>query len=300
MSEKDLLLGLLSKTLNKTPEELQELLYQKTGNNGDIALREEALDLLLSEEEKRIGKIKGDTKPSKEQLEGQYKRGIKEKAEEFENFIRKDQGFESDLTGKDLLKAYAEHIQKSVKTGLSDEKFRLDPRFIEAEKKWKAIMEDETGKIKTEFDHFKSGVEKNQKFSIVSRDIRKTFEGLKPVLSENPVVRENQINEFIDKFKGYDYDLADDNNHVISKEGKRLDGKLGYPVKFTEFVSEQAKSYFDFHKQEKKDGAAGTQGQAGGNITIPKSEQEYNKMINNAKTPQERIAVQDAWQASQK
>ena len=57
MNEKQILLGLLTKTLNRSEQEVTELLYQK-GDNDELILKDGAIDEILELDSARVESIK--------------------------------------------------------------------------------------------------------------------------------------------------------------------------------------------------------------------------------------------------
>jgi len=300
MTEKDVLMGLLTKTLNKSDEELSKLLYQKGENKDELILKEDALTTLIAEEEKRIDRIKEGIKPDPDALDNQYKRGQKETSEKFEKEFKKKFEFESEEQGLDLISSFIEGMKKT-KSELTDEKFKLDPRFTSAEKKWKKETEDRIAEINGEFDQFKTLAEKNQKFEKVRNDIITIFESLNPVHPVEPAVKSNRLNSFLEAFKGYEYEIADDGNHTVSRDGKRVEDTLGNMKTFKDLVGDVTKLHYDLKKQNGKDGAGnegGDGGDEGGSIIVPKTEQEYVEAVTQETDPANRIKIKAAWDAS--
>lgn len=295
----DFIKGLLTKTLNKTEDELTALIYEKQGE--ETKIKPNAIDLVLAEEEKRIQRIKNSVQPPVERLKGEYSKGRKEAFEDLEKQFREKYGYDADARGLELISGYIDSLQKSGKKtkDLSDDEIKIHPAYLSAEKKWQEELKNSLDKKETEFNQFRTGIEREKKMEVVRRDIRKTLESIKPepVFPADALIRNNQIELFLNQFSGYDYEIAEDGNHVIIKDGKRFEDSLGNIRKFNDIVTDTARKFFEFKKQDSRDGAGNGQGNGQNNghstIVLPKNKDEFNSMMANAKTKEERMALAD-------
>ena len=76
----DLLMSVMSKTLNLTNEQLTDMLYE-SGESGEKKLKENAADVLINADAERITKLK-DAK--KEHLDNFHKKGYSEAMQKLE------------------------------------------------------------------------------------------------------------------------------------------------------------------------------------------------------------------------
>lgn len=269
----ELLVGVLTKTLNKTPEEISELLYQKADDSDELVLKEGALDLVLDADVTRVSNIKKSTKPDDKVLRDQYLKGVKEGKAELEGEIKTLTGLDTQAIGSDLVKEAVNHLSECNVP--NEDQIKAHPLFVSLEKD--RIPKKEYEDMKAEYDDFKLNQDKSTRLSTIKRDVLTIFAGLNPIVSENQTVAQTRQRDFLSKFEAYDYDLADDSNHLVKKDGTRLEDKHGNPIKFADFVKDVALLNYDFNVSDDK-GNAGNSNDGngvGGRVDVPKEEKEY-------------------------
>lgn len=285
MTEKEVLLSFAQKIFAKTDEELADLLYKKT-DDGE-SLREDAFDQLIGLDTSRISRIKRST--NTELFDNGHKKGTKEAMDKWERDFKDSTGFSSDKTGLELILEWGE----SLKTGITEDKLKTHPTFLQAEKSWRDKYDRDLSQVRGEFDAFKATVDKEKKFSSIKSKGEEIFMGLNPVLSEDPVKAKRQVNNFLDSLKNFDY-LEQEGELIITSDGQRMEDEYHNPIAFPEFVRRNAELLFDFRQQNPRDNAQ--------NRTLHtqamKSEEDYNARISSAQTPEERIKIQDEYYRS--
>jgi len=297
MEIKDLLYGVLTKTLNMTDEEVSALLYTDAEDSEELVLKDDALKLVLDADVSRVDKIRKAVKPDPERLKNEYKRGAKETMEGFENDVRDYFKADIDAKGLDLIKAIHNEATKSKKS-LTDDDVKKHPLYLELEKN--RIPKEEYETLKTEFDDFKSNQAKNERLSIIKKDVMSHFNTLNAIQSKNPQVATTRLNDFLSKFENYDYEVAEDGNHLIMKNGSRLEDEHGNPVKFKDFVGSTASLNYDFAESDNK-GNAGNKNSnddGGAHIEVPKSEAEYLKKMAEETDPAKKVKIYEAFKAA--
>ena len=276
MDEKNLMMSLLTKTLNKSDDEISELIYTKSEGSDELTLKEGADEILFGEVEQFVKRIKEGVKPKQELLENQYKRGQKETAEDFEKDFKNKFSFPSELRGIDLVTSYIQTLQDE-KSKLTPDKIKLHPVYIDMEKRLKSEATEiyETGKTKLE--EREKQYNKDKDFDQIKTEIRTILTGLNPVLEANPIVANNRIEGFINLFKEFDWEIAADGKHIPIKDGNRIEDAIGNVQYFPILVNNEAKKYFEFKKQEDKGSMGDTKsnGISTGSLTMPKTEAEY-------------------------
>jgi hypothetical protein len=215
--------------------------------DADGKITEEAFDTLEQKDKERIRRLRD---AHKEDLTAKFNEGhAKAKREErskYEDEIRQTFGVDSKAMGVDLIKeVMAKGASGDVKT---------HPDYLQLEKKLKEgyVPKEDYDVIKSEFDGFKSKVERDTILSRVKADARSRFHSLNPVLSKDPKRAANQETEFLRKLESYDYQLQPDGNHVIIKDGKRLENDNMNPVLFDELVKDLTLAFFDVQTQDQK------------------------------------------------
>lgn len=298
MDEKELLTSLVGKTLNIPNEELASLIY-----NEDGTIKAEAVETLASRDATRIQALKDANKDELTKMHDKgYKKATAESLAKFETELREEYGI-SDVTlkGKDLVKEINSKISKD--TTLDEEKVKLHPKFLELERKLtnEYIPKSEYDKLTGEYNEYKTSFERRQILQAVTQDAIKVFRSLKPVLSKDPTRATNQENDFLQKLTRVDYEVQNDGNHIIKIDGKRLETANGHPVSFADFIKSEASKSFDFEVQEQRgNGGNNNTGGQGGSVTVPKTKEEYILAVTNENDPAKRVALKNAWEASQK
>jgi len=303
MEAKDLLVGSLTKLYNKTEDEISELIYEKAEDSDELKLRDDALDLILSHDEKRVANIKDSAKPNKtalqEQFEQGYKKGIKEGKAELEAELKAVANIDSDSIGSDLVKEVVNTISECNLP--SDDQIKTHPLYLELEKA--TVPKEEYENVQKEFESFKTNQDRLSKLDRVKADVMNIFNSLNPVISENATVAQTRQNDFLAKFEGYDFELDDEGNHLIKKGDSRLEDKHGNPVKFSDFVKNVASSCYEFKLADDIDnsGNRNTGNGQGAKIDLPKTEKEYLSKYAELKLQgrtEEAIALNLAWKAA--
>ena len=129
---------------------------------------------------------------------------------------------------------------------------------------------------------------------------------MNPIISENQLVAQTRQSDFLNKLEGYEYELAEDGNHLIKRNGARLEDEHANPIKFADFVASVAALNYDFKQSDDK-GQAGNQNTggngSGGAIDIPKDEKDYLAKMSILMTSGDKegsIKLRKAWIESQK
>jgi hypothetical protein len=295
--EKDLLTGVLAKTLNKSPEEISELLYNKSDDSDELVLKEDAQDLVLGLDADRIASIKTSTRPSKEELKKIRDQHIKEIMGDFEKSLKNKYGIESASKGLDLVQ---EIIDQVSECDISEDKVKTHPLYLQLEE---TRTKDDYEALETEFNEFKSNLERNETLSKIKRDVLTIFSSLNPIESETAAVAQTRRDDFLRKFDKYDFEVSEDGNHFVKQNGARLEDRHGNPIKFQDFVTNIASLNYDFANGTEK-GNAGNDGQngSGSRTDVPKTEKEYLALMAEYMRTGDRekaAKLQAAWVASQ-
>jgi hypothetical protein len=261
------------------------MLYKEDGKT----INDDAMELLIEADAQRVQRLKDGIKPAKELLESQYKRGIKESMVNFEKEFKQKTGHEADLQGIELVMDYVESL-KQAKTKLSDDEFKLDRRYIDAEKTWKKTVSETEARLIAERDGIVQQYQKKEKFGRIKNDVKVILESLNPVLPSDAKVRDNQVNTFLKLFEnGYDYELQDDGNHVIVDGQKRLEDKHGNPITFKQFAESKITDYFELAKQSARDSSGNK------NTAAPRNNDEFLAAARAAKTPEQAKQVYEQY-----
>ncbi|HCC71256.1 MAG TPA: hypothetical protein DEQ09_08920 [Bacteroidales bacterium] len=295
MDEKTILIGVLTKTLNKSEQEVTELLYQGEGEN--IELRKTIMDDILALDSKRVANIKKNTPVDKERLDNEYKRGQKETLDKFEKSVREKYSSESEKKGVELIDEIISSKQKASK--LTDDEVKKHPLYVDLEKD--RVTKDEHERVIKEYDDYKKKIERENKFVSIKERARLKLQEMKPIISDNALVAKTREEDFLRKFEIYDYQVDGDNILVLKSDGTRLEDGHGNPLPFNNLIENIAANNYDFPLQDKKGGTGGNVDGDGKplHITIPKTPEEYSQAIANAQNLDEKIAIKKAYHAQE-
>lgn len=290
----ELLIAFLSKTLNMDADSLAEMLYKKA-DDGTLTDQpnEQALEALLAKDAERVQALKGKS-DGKEQFDNGYKKGQKEALENLEKAVRSE--FKADDVEKQGIDLVKHVVAKAAKTKLGDDEVKVHPLYLKLEADAQKIADNVASEWESKLKDLETAYNRDKTFSSVSSKIQEVFEGLKPVLPQNPTAAATIRQEFVQRFTGYDYELTENGQVVVMKDGKRVEDAHGHAVSLESLVTQEASKRFDFMKQDDKGNAGNTETAPGGKMTF-KDIGEYEDKFYSAKTADERAAVQNAWEA---
>jgi hypothetical protein len=281
----------LVKTQGLTADEVTSLFETK---DEEQVLISTALDKLLPHDVKRV---KGFKDKIEEARTKGYDKAKAEVLSKYEQELKDKLGVTSEKVGPELHEEILEKFAKG--SNLDADKIKVHPEYLKIEKELKRQHKEELDKKEKEFTEFKTGVEKEKIFGTISNKALEKLAELKPILSKDANKAANQKKVLIDELKGYDFQENGD-DIVIMKEGKRLEDMHGKPISFETLVKETAGKYWDFESGTHHSGSGADnnpgqkpgQGAAGG-ADNPykgkiKSEGDFSKYFNEAKTAQDR------------
>ena len=299
----DLLKGVLTKTLNMTEEELTALLFEPAGDDSkELVLKDDALNLVLDRDTSRVDNIKKSTKPDKKALQAEYDKGAFKAIEKLEKSVKELYDVESDSQGLDLVKEVVNAVSES-KAQITEDDIKKHPLYRDLEKN--RVPKNDLEKVQTEFDQFKSNMERNTRLGRVKSDALVIRNSLKPIISQNADVAQTRQDDFLRKFDDYDFELDDEGNHLVMKDGSRVEDGHGNPVKFQDFAANIARKCYDFQASDSAGNAGNRNNGQGGSqhIQVPKSKDEYLVQMNDLMKKGDRegrIKLKQAWDAAQK
>jgi hypothetical protein len=273
--ERTLLVGLLTKQMNKTEDEVTALLYDKDGEN--LKLKDGVADTLYSFDAERVNKLKA---AQTEKFNDGYKKAQGEILTKYEQQIREKYGVQTDKTGVDLIEdIIAAKAPARSAAKLTDDDVKKHEAYIALERGKIKEYEDKINAILDEHNQYKSGVEREKKLSVVYDRANGELDKMRPVMAKSPEVARNQRKMFLNMLNDYDYDIGD-NGIVVLKDGKRVENKHGHAVSFEDIVKEKAATMFEFEQQSAK-GGAGNQNNGGSSASysgqLPKDMAELAK-----------------------
>ncbi len=281
------------KVYGMTDDEVQSL-FEKT-DEGEQVLKEDAIEVLKQRDAKRMKEFarraKEEQKPElTTKFDEGYSKAKKEVLKKFEEDLRGQFGLDSEKTGIELVQDIVSQVKES-------EDIKTHPEYIKLERRLQGeyIPKQKHDEIAQEFDMFKKNVERDKVIGKVIDDARKIFRETNPILSKDPKRAANQESEFLRQFRNYDYEVQEDGNHVIIKDGKRLENENMNAVGFPEFVKSRTKDLFDIQEQSEK-GGAGVETPHGTSAGF-KTFEEFKTIYNRETDPAKRVKLMDAAKA---
>lgn len=182
---KDKLLEVLARLTGKSLKELQENLLKPDS--------EDFTDDFDSQIESMVNlKIKSVS-------ENQLKRGHREKAEEIERLIKGKFGIEEGLVGEQLIDKVYEISQekKNVEPSELDEaKIKAHPVFQDAINNLKASHKEALGKVQSDFDNYKNGIETDKFVTFLHSQAERVLNESKANLGDKPEVIAKRLKFF--------------------------------------------------------------------------------------------------------
>lgn len=291
-----MLTGLLVKAYNKTPEEISELLYQKSEDSEEVTLKENAIDVVLDLDEQRVSNIKSSVKPDKDTLKQINDAAMKSVMEDFEKKLKARYNIESSSKGLDLVQ---EIIDQVSDCDISEDKIKQNPVFLEMEDRKNKEIEA----LQQEYEDYKLNQDRRTRLSRVRQDVLGIFASLNPIESSNSIVANTRREDFLKKFETFDYDIQEGGDHFVKQDGKRVEDRHGNPIKFADFVKEIASMNYDFAQSDKGNAGNKPGNGAGSKPDVPKTQEEYLAMSKDLILKGDKeglVKLNEAWKLSQK
>lgn len=282
LNEKEFIAGVLSKTLNLDDAGVAALY------NADGTMKDDALNNVLDLDVKRIAAVKPDTK---KHFDDGYKKAQSEVLAKRDKELKEKYGITSDKIGVELFNEIITEQVKKAGAELNEDAVKKHPVYISTVDK---LTKDKEDAVKAESDklaQFQTEQKKKETFSSVSSKALDYFNSLKPILSADQTKAKNQMNDFVDKLKGYEYEVQEDDKIIVLKDGKVLEDGHGNRIPFEKVVKETADKYYDFHKAEQRSSAGngkddtGSSGSSTSPLSVPKTSDEFNKTIADSSIP---------------
>jgi len=280
-SEKKILEGFLSKTLKIDSEDMASL-YNEAGELT-------SLDIAAEADASRITKLKGDSSD-------QYKRGLKEGAGKIEKVVKEKHEVESDLQGVELIDYILSMKIDEVKGAGED--ITKHPEFVKMQMEKEKALKAKDKEWQLKLDEAEKNHKKQSVFNKVRQKALDELDAMKPILPEDAKKAQKWKDKFIEEFTKFEYQEQDDGDVIIMKNNEPVKDSHGYSKSFTEHVKETASEFFDFQ-------TAVDRSSSGNKSTDPKAEliiktrEDYINQMKAAKTPQERIKIQESYEKIQ-
>lgn len=264
---KKLILGVLGTLFKMTEVEVAELLKKSDG--GDDFDEDKALQLIIDKDKARIQAL---TEGSKGKFDDGYKKGQKETMEKLEKQLRTKYGIEEELQGEELVEAIltakiTEVQKQSGKKDLTEEEIKKLPVFLNLEKSLRKAVDDAKAESQTALQKAQEEFTQKEVFGRVKDKAVSYFKSKNPVLSEDALKAENQINfGLLANLQGYKYQDNNGQTVILKPDGSRLEDGHGHPMTLESLVDDITAKAFDFKVAEprKQAGNGGSGGSGGG------------------------------------
>lgn len=294
MEINEIMMGYLTKTHNKTEDEIKALIF-----DGD-KLSEKALENLLTMDAARVSRLRSESN----KFDDGFKKGEKETLTKAEKKFKETFGFDFDGSYDEMLSAFKEHAEKGgKKTTLTEDEIKKHPVYLALEKE--RVPKSEYEKVKSEFDQFKSGIDRKMKQKTVQDMALQHLDKLNPIMPDDGTIASNLKKSYLRDVLDFDDVVEDEATGKITafiRAGKRVEDAHGNPLTPEKLYEQTAKGYFQFKKQGEKGGAGGP-GTAGtdkyASMTF-NSEEDVMKAYQSAKTPEEKKELLAIWEQMRK
>lgn len=280
LNEKELLTGLLSAAYQMDETGVASLY------NEDGSLKDDALDTLKKVDADRVTKSKPDTKKF---FDDGYKKATSESLTKYEQNIQEAFKIKSDKKGIELISEIISAQSKANGQELNEDAIKKHPLYISTVDRLSKEKEDSV-KIESEkLIKFQTEIQKEKVFTAVSSKAMDIFNSLKPVLSQDPIKAKNQLIDFAEKLKTFEYDMQGD-QIVVLKDGKVLEDSHGHRILFEKVVKDTAERYYDFHIVDPKKTPSNNtddknKGKKTATLEAPKNSAEYFKTVGDSSIP---------------
>lgn len=235
-----------------------------------------------------------------DKFEQGIKKGEKNAHEKRENEIREafDIDPDKELKGIDLVNKVIELNAKKTKADpskLSDEELKSHPSVIKLLNEKDKSFKTREQELKDEYDSKIASYEKQKVVDRVDKKALSLLDELNLILPEDSNKAKNQKGFVLRDLK--DFDWQEDGDDLIPlKDGKRHENDHGHAFTLKELVKSSAEKYFDFKKADDRDTPPAGGDGGSGNLNLPKTEEEYAKIVNDSSRPlEERQKIRDAW-----
>lgn len=261
MTEKEILLSLVTKAYNKTETEINNLLYEVDEKGTVTGLKTDAAEQLINLDNSRVKTWKDR---NTETIDKAVKEATGKAYGYYEGVIRDKFKLPAEKKGDELI-AEMDNVLKQWQSGdgkgkNSKEYLELETRYKDIETKYKEI----SGKIGTEFIP-KTEVERSSRLSMADKQAMNVISSMKLIKPESETIQQNLNKAFLNDLRGRydDIEMTSDGKIFAFKDGKRIENAHGHAVTLDEIVREVALGYYQEAKQDPR-GNAGNGG-GGGN-----------------------------------
>lgn len=304
-AEKEILTAFLGKTLN-LPVETVASLFEKNGDEED--LKADAGKILEDADASRVQSFK---EKEKTLFDNGYKKAQVEVLSKLEKEILDKFEVKSDKKGIELIEEIV--TAKTKLPDLDEDKVKVHPVYTKAEKEFQKKLKEQEEAFKAQLEDKDKQYAKKETLTGIKQRVRSLLEEqIKPIFGTTDKAKiNNQIDRLLmSEIEQFDYAIQD-NEVIVMKEGKRIEDKHGKPIAFDSFLKEHASKHWEFETGQSRQGSGASNddgkgtGQNGNqskvlkwNGKLPSNDAEYSEIFKGLKTAEERVAFNDAVEAS--
>jgi hypothetical protein len=213
-------------------------------------LADDATDKVLAKYTEHIESVRSSAVADKEE---QFKFGERKAHKEWRETV-KALGVKSDK--KDPKDVLAELLALKGTAEVTEDAVKLSPVYRNLETEFVKLKDGVDQTIQEKLAAKDAEHQRDRILSQVGQEAETFVLGRKPILSKDPLKAKNQLRPFIEEVKGFSYQVEDNGGNraflLIDQSGKRLEDKLGHPLKYTDKWNEIADKYFDFEQSTER------------------------------------------------
>lgn len=296
----DILNGFLQKAYNLPENEVAEALYPKSddGTYNTTVLKEDALDKLLQFDAARVANLSKpvDTtevynkavKKTEAEVHGTWEKRLRDAYPAVDP--------DKKLKGEDLLNAVKAAQQQS--SSYNPDQIKKTDEYLLLERQMREALEAKEQELSTRVQEIQTQFQRQQVWGDMSKVIREKFMGLNPVLPEDQAKAQRQVDDFVLKFKDYEWQKTEDGRILPLQNGQRINNQHGHAMFLEDLVAGTGNLYFDFKKQEAT-GQAGNENGRSAITIVFKNDDDFMARYNAESDPKKKEELAAAYEAQQ-
>lgn len=296
----EILNGFLQRAHNLPETEVAEILYPKSddGTYNTAVLKEDALEKLLALDAARVASL---TKPvdttevynkavqkTEAEIHGKWEKRLRDAYPSVDP--------ERKLKGEELLNAVKAAQQQS--SSYNPDQIKKTDEYLSLERQMREALEAKEQELNTRVQEIQSQFQRQQVWGDMSKVIREQFMGLNPVLPEDSAKAQRLVDDFVQKFKDYEWQRTENGRILPLQNGQRINNQHGHAMYLEDLVAGTGNLYFDFKKQEATGQAGNENGRQAITITF-KDDEDFMKRYNAESDPKKKEELAAAYEAQQ-
>ena len=196
-----------------------------------------------------------------------------------------------------------EALEAAIKTAMAATK-TYDPAQIKQTDEYLALERQMNEALQQKDEEYNSRIkevettyQKQQTWTEKEKLIRAAFKKLNPILPKDPEKALSHENDFVEKFKGYEWQQTEDGKILPLQNGQRINSTHGHALYLEDLVRVVASRSYEFEKQEQTANIGNENGGDKKPVIVIKDENDFVEQYNNAGTFEEKQVIAAAWEA---